>query len=94
MIKSLRGGFITAGLIVLTANASLAQTAAGDDKGLRKPNIGAKVTRSKAIDADKRSRLALDVRSPTFVIAPEYGHYGYLGDGLDAGRERAIYHSR
>ncbi|MBX9619369.1 MAG: hypothetical protein K2X10_09490 [Hyphomicrobiales bacterium] len=94
MTKSMRSGCIAAGLILLMADASLAQTAASDDKGLRKQNIGTKVARPKAPDAERRSRLALDVRSPTFVIEPEYGRYGYLGDGLDTGRERAIYHSR
>lgn len=94
MTKSMVSGCIAAGLILLMANASLAQTAVSNDKGLRKQNIGTKVARIKAPDADKRSRLALGVRSPTFVIEPEYGRYGYLGDGVDAGRERAIYHSR
>lgn len=94
MSKSMRSGCIAAGLFVAMTAACLAQTAASDDKGLRKPSVGTKVTRAKAPDADKRSRLALDVRSPAFVIEPEYGRYGYLGDGVDVGRERTIYHSR
>lgn len=53
MTKSMRSGCIAAGLILLMADASLAQTAASDDKGLRKQNIGTKVARPKAPDAER-----------------------------------------
>lgn len=38
MTKSMVSGCIAAGLILLMANASLAQTAVSNDKGLRKQN--------------------------------------------------------
>lgn len=41
-----------------------------------------------------RPRSNLDVHSPDFVVAPEYGRYGYLGLGYGYGREWRIEHSR
>ncbi len=86
MTKSMRSGCIAAGLILLMADASLAQTAASDDKGLRKQNIGTKVARPKAPDAERRARLALDVRSPTLssslnMVATAIWEMGWIPAG-------------
>lgn len=92
MARSMKGLCVVACIMVMLPGSVFAQPAAA--KKQTRLSAAPGVTQAQAAKPQKPPRSGLDLRSPTFVIEPEYGRYGYLGDGIDPLRERAIYHSR